>query len=330
MIMGKEESEKILELVDGKRVVVLTHNNADADAIGSAIAIKEELLAKHCPNVVIVAPQCMTRGASKLARELGENVSVDIPVDGFEACVIVDTLSPEQLSPYRLSELPRPIIVIDHHYEREELKASASVYISGKRPSCAEVVLGILRDLGITQLSEKSRLAVLSAMMADTQHLSHARVVTLSDIVTLNPTDEELERARELISVPPDVSEKIACLKAMRNVEFERIPTPPVGEVILGWCTAGSFESSVANVLLRAGADVAIVAAEKDGFVRISGRTRLKTIHLGRDVFEPLGNMHGGSGGGHAAAASANIRVQLRDGMRSCTSLIRKLLGGKN
>lgn len=329
MIMGKEESEKIVELVDGKKVIVLTHNNADADAIGSAIAIKEELLAKHCPNVEIVAPQCMTRGAGKLARELGENVSVDIPLDGFEACVIVDTLSPEQLAPYRLSELPRPIIVIDHHYEREELKASAAVYISGKRPSCAEVILGILRDLGITRLSEKSRLAVLSAMIADTQHLSRAGVATLSDIVKLNPTDDELERARELISVPPDVSEKIAGLKAMRNVEFERIPTP-AGEVLLGWCTAGSFESSVANVLLRAGADVAVVAAEKDGFVRISGRTRMKTIHLGRDVFEPLGNMHGGSGGGHAAAASANIRVQLQEGMRSCTSLIRKLLVGKN
>lgn len=327
--MGHEESGKIPGLVDGKRVVILTHNNADADAIGSAIALKEELLGKRCREAVIVAPQCMSRGASKLARELGEDVSVDIPILEFEACVIVDTLSPEQLVPYRLSELPRPIVVIDHHYEREELKTSAAVYISGKRPSCAEVVIGVLRDLGITELSEKSRLALMAAMIADTQHLSHAKVATLKDIIGLNATDEELERARELIAVPPDVSEKIACLKAMRSVEFERIPTPAAGEVILGWCTAGSFESSVANVLLRAGADVAVVAAEKEGFVRISGRTRLKTIHLGRDVFEPLGGMHGGSGGGHAAAASANARVQLKDGIRSCTSLIRKLLGAK-
>lgn len=306
---------------------MLTHNNADADAIGSAIALREELLAKHCPKVEIIAPQCMTRGAGKLARELGEDVSVDIPLREFEACVVVDTLSPEQLAPYRLSELPRPMIVIDHHYERDELKNSAAVYISGRRPSCAEVVIGILRELGITRLAGKSRLALLSAMLADTQHFSHAKVATLSDIISLEATDEELERARELISVPPDVSEKIAGLKAMRSVEFERIPTR-AGEVLLGWCTAGSFESSVANVLLRAGADVAVVAAEKDGFVRISGRTRIKTIHLGRDVFEPLGAMHGGSGGGHAAAASANIRIRPREGIRSCTSLIRKLLAG--
>lgn len=324
--MGKEESEKIPGLIDGKHAIVLTHNNADADAIGSAIALKRELLSKRCREVEIVAPQCMSRGAAKLARELGEKVSVDMPIHGFDACVIVDTLSPEQLFPYRLSELPRPIVVIDHHYEREDLKASAAVYISGKKPSCAEVVIGILRDLGITKLSEKSRLALLSAMIADTQHLSHAKVATLVDIIGMDVTDEELERARELISVPPDISEKIACLKAMRSVEFERIPTA-AGEVLLGWCIAGSFESSVANVLQRAGADIAVVAAEKDGFVRISGRTRLKTIHLGRDVFEPLGGMHGGSGGGHAAAASANVRVQLKEGIRSCTSLIRKLLG---
>lgn len=326
--MGKGESEKIPGLIDGKRVVVLTHNNADADAIGSSIALKEELLSKRCTEAKIVAPQCMSRGASKLARELGEDVSVDIPIREFEACVIVDTLSPEQLAPYRLSELPRPIVVIDHHYEREDLKASAAVYISGKRPSCAEVVMGVLRDLGIAQLAERSRLALMAAMIADTQHLSHAKVATLADIIGMNATDEELERARELISVPPDVSEKIACLKAMRSVEFERIAAP-AGEVLLGWCTAGSFESSVANVLLRAGADVAVVAAEKEGFVRISGRTRLKTIHLGRDVFEPLGSVHGGSGGGHAAAASANIRIPAREGVRACTSLIRKLLGTK-
>lgn len=333
--------EKIIELVKGKKVVILMHNNADADAVGSAIALKEELLGKICPGVEIVAPQCMTKGASKLASGLGAEVkacseSAYFPLKGFEASVVVDSLSPEQLVPYRLPDLPRPMIVIDHHYEREEFKREAAVYISEDKPSCAEVILGLLRDFGVADVSEKSRLAILAAVIADTQHLSRARVATIRDILSLAPSDADLERARELISIQPDLSEKIACLKAMRSVEFERLPVAG-GTVLLAWCIAGSFESTVANVLIKGGADIAVVAAEKEGrnknggdFVRISGRSRHKGIHMGKDVFEPMGRKFGGSGGGHAAAASVNINAPLREGLKSCTNLIKKLVNPSN
>lgn len=323
--------EKIIGLVKGRKVVILTHSNADADAVGSAIALKEEILGKICSRVEIAAPQCLARGAAKLAEGLDADIKIDAPLKGFEACILVDVLSQEQLAPYRLPDLPRPIIVIDHHYEREELRSQAAVYVSDSRPSCAEVVLGLIRDSGTAVISEKSRLAFLAAVMADTQHLSRARVATLRDIVSLGPSEEELERARELIAVQPDLSEKIACLKAMRGVAFERIPVP-AGEVLLAWCTAGSFESTVANVLLKAGADIAAVAAEKNcGFARISGRSRLtKSIHLGKEVFEPLGKMLGGSGGGHAAAASANVKMPSQEGLKACTNLIKKLIIREN
>ena len=68
----------VLEELSSGRTLVLSHRNADIDALGSSIA-----LAAMFPNVTLGAIESLSRGAQNLLRNIGDRfeVTIDPPVD---------------------------------------------------------------------------------------------------------------------------------------------------------------------------------------------------------------------------------------------------------
>ncbi len=312
---------KLSSLIKGKKVLLLTHHNGDADGVACAIAIAEAY--SEDALISIGAPESINRSARNMATALGYTVEINPNADNFDGVVLLDVPSPDQVSPYNFDKL-KVIAIIDHHYSRKEFSNKTKNYLLEERPSCCEVIYKLLKEDG-KELSEKSAKAMVAGIFADTQHTSLGDVdtfKTLAEIVSKYKL--KTKEAVQLLRTSPDVSEKIAVLKAMKNVKLERL-----GDFLLASSLAGSFEAVVAGTLIRAGADIAVVGAEKSDGCRISGRAawRMESkIHLGKQVFEPLGKKLGGSGGGHGGAASANLTCEAKKGVEEAAKIIKGII----
>lgn len=325
---------------NGKKIVIVTHHNADVDAVGTAIAFSElieKTLGQNAPD--ILCPDGASIAGKRLAKRCGVEFLTNITDRTTKYCgtIIVDSLEPEQLSPLTLDELPKPLLlVMDHHYEKDGLfKQNALAYISTPLPSCAELFYKTFKAVKQwNTLSPTSRLALVAAIITDTQGLRSAIPQTFLTLYELTRDDPETYNdAKTAIAVPQEDSERIAALKALKSIGYERIKKDNLSdgkEILVAWCHAGNFEAYVANVLIRCGADVGIVSCGKKGFVRLSARARKRVeplLHLGKQVMEPIGEELNGSGGGHAGAASANVYdTEENDALQKCVTLIRQII----
>ena len=111
------------------------------------------------------------------------------------------------------------------------------------------------------------------------------------------------EEAQEALSVPADISQRIAVLKAASRAEVVR-----QGDWLVACTTVNSFEGSAANALVDLGADVAFVAG-RHGATRsasapaAAARQPRRGCNLAKLLGE-VGKAYGGDGGGHRSAAA--------------------------
>lgn len=269
-------------------VTLVSHRNSDVDAVACMVALAMELR-KRGMDSQLIAPQDVSRPGAQLAQRCGFKIEVDAKPTG-KSTLVVDSLSPQQLEPYKLDDLPRPLVVIDHHYYTPDWDKADLYYFFG-RPSCAEILPEFFTPDG-----EQAK-ALLSGIITDTGMFKFADRKTLETVLALFDAGADVPSSLKLIEAEPDESESIAVLKAATKMEIVR----EKGMLIVA-TKAGSFESSVANSLLKLGADMALVVSEKKGFARLSARSRDTNVHLGQ-FLEELGKSLNGSGGGHARAA---------------------------
>src|SRR5438067_11662991 len=99
-----------------------------------------------------------------------------------------------------------------------------------------------------------------------------------------------------------------ASMRKATLVAATRARVETVGD---GWLVAtsevGAFDAAAAQALVRAGADVALVASERPDRARISlrasTRALAKGVHLGEIANAAARDVEGWSGGGHEGAA---------------------------
>ncbi|MFX1264814.1 MAG: DHHA1 domain-containing protein, partial [Promethearchaeota archaeon] len=130
--------------------------------------------------------------------------------------------------------------------------------------------------------------------------------------------------------IRPDRSERIARLKAAGRLNVHTFD-----DWIIATTKVKAFEASACRGLIDLGADVAIVGGvTANGEVRLSSRSTrdfstMTGVNLGTDVMEPLGELIGGEGGGHANAAGANGTRNRDDALERSIELIRAALEKK-
>ena len=292
----------VLDELWSGRTLVLSHRNADIDAMGCSIA-----LAAMFPEVTIGAVESVSRGAQNLLKSYDGQYQavidpqVDHETSPYDRIVFVDTATPSQVEPY--DRFLSSSIVIDHHVANPALvEVNERYHFEPTSPSCAQIVHRLAVEAG-AEVNPDAAMALVAGILADTERFRIAPNNALRDSLTiLEEGGLELADVVQAIERPVyDRSRAIAMLKAARRSEhFE------IGAFILARTRVGAFEASAARNMVFMGADVAIVASEEGDTTSLTGRASRRAVdagfHLG-EFFQRLSEIAGGDGGGHAGAA---------------------------
>jgi nanoRNase/pAp phosphatase (c-di-AMP/oligoRNAs hydrolase) len=281
----------MIELLGGaKRVAIVTHRRADADALACAKVIQLVLERIGVTVAAVVCPE---------GSQLG-GCSRESPSD-VDLYVLADVASLSQVPPLR-----GRYFKIDHHHVGDEIPG-----IVVQRPSCTEIALKLAEEAGVELTPEVAKLAALG-IYADTGRLKRADAETLRLLAkllektggTLGDLIREEERAEELQRV-------VALLKGMKRLEAYRSSFGVI-------CTShvGAYEADVASLLLSIGCSIALVASRKEDGVHVVMRSR------GFDVATLAKSL--GTGGGHKEAAVAIIRENVTKSQ--LPSLLRRIV----
>ncbi len=274
-------------------VIYLCHRNADPDAIGSSFALSRAF------GGAIGAVDGLSRTGISLANIIGARVLINPPVEDYDLVVVVDTSVKTQLG----DRLPAKYALVDHHQD-DGLLDGALFYIQKQTKSTAEIVWTILKENG-KKVDKKTALGLMAGMIADTGRFKRATPATfLTAAELLDAGGFAYEEAQEALSVPADLSQRIAVLKAASRANVVH-----QGDWLVAYTTVNSFEGSAAMALVDLGADVAFVAGRhgKSDTVRISARCSREAARRGCNLAKLLGEVgkaHGGDGGGHRSAAA--------------------------
>lgn len=290
---------------DGK-IVILSHLNADPDAIGSSIAVYEFLMSKGL-EPTIAAAGGVNALARNLLKKLNYKIEINPSLENVDTLVIVDTSSFSQLAPVDVGNFEGRLFIIDHHIPDEKLKAKVEdAVFDDKMTSTAEMIHGLLKEEGF-KLSKNVCLALITGIVTDTGHLQFARPDTLRIVADLlDESKMNYPDVLNFISIPTEPSRKIAHLKSASRLQMEK-----VDEWIVALSHVGSFEASAARSLVKIGADVAFVCSNEKGDARVSVRANNKfvkktRINFAKEYAPELVKALDGSGGGHVAAISVN------------------------
>jgi nanoRNase/pAp phosphatase (c-di-AMP/oligoRNAs hydrolase) len=281
----------MIELLGGaKRVAIVTHRRADADALACAKVLQLVLERLGVTVAAIVCPEGSQLGGC--SRELPNDVDL---------YVLVDVASLSQIPP-----LQGRYFKIDHHHVGDEIPG-----IVVQRPSCTEIALKLAEEAGVELTPEAAKLAALG-IYADTGRLKRADAETLRMLSKLlekiGGALGDLIREEERAEEPQRV---IALLKGMKRLEAYR---SSLGVICISH--VGAYESDVASLLLSIGCNIALVASRKEDGVHVVMRSR------GFDVATLAKSL--GAGGGHKEAAVAIIRENVTKSQ--LPSLLRRIV----
>lgn len=311
--MEVDESEFYNQLLNYNNILYLCHRNADADALGSAFALKEAM-----GGTVGVIDGC-DRLASHIAEYLGIEFVVN-PANNYDLVVVVDTSTPAQLNGYEL----RTYSVIDHH-STTSLNENACFYLHRNKSSTAEMVYDILKLMGAPILGRVA-FALMCGIITDTGNFRHASSESFKAVAELiELSGIEYGEVMDTISaVPQDVSMRIALLKAAQRTSIERVE-----DWIIVTSHVSSFGGSAASNLVSMGADIAFVAAKKNDIVKVSARARRCAINAGVNLarlMEDISSRYHGIGGGHEGAAGMDVYGETEDILSTCVQHVKNTL----
>ena len=284
---------EIVKTLEGGSKVILVHGNADMDAVGSAYA-----LSRAFGDCTIFAPGGLDRISRMVTEKLGIPVTEECDISGFDKIVVVDTSSPEQLTP--VTDIPANAVVIDHHIPTGRWDGNVFLCDDSKT-ACTQVVLRIIREKG-APIDRDTGMALIGGMITDSGHFQFANAEMLRDFADImDEAGIDMDVAYNFTRMDINMSERVAMMKCVERSRFDR-----VGDMIVAVSYGGSFEASGCRALTQAGADVVFVGSQRDDDYRVSARATQEMvrrgIHLG-EIMKSLGDEIDGDGGGHGGAA---------------------------
>jgi nanoRNase/pAp phosphatase (c-di-AMP/oligoRNAs hydrolase) len=318
---------KALKRLISARTLILSHHNADPDAIGSAFALQQLVSSlKQSASADIYLPGGATLLSKKIMDELGITVLDEASIDDYELLLIPDTATLRQLEAWGdvVSSAEILIIFVDHHSPHPEVSKASSLHLldEGASSTC-EIVYTIYRKYGVTPSSTTAKALMLGIL---SKHLRLAKSNTLQYVSELLQIDGSMEEIFGLLMNQRERPENIARLKAAQRMKLHMI-----GDWTIATSQLSSYQSSAARALIGLGGDVAIVAGRSKKTLKASFRSSEgfhdKThVHLGRELAMPLGDMFFGAGSGHPTAAGFNGEGDPREFLKEAIVLLTELL----
>ena len=291
-------------------VLIITHRQADPDAICSAAALADLLVLTN-PDMKIESKILVPQGASTLGQTLCSQIGIEFYTEKNMAelgepdlIIIVDTGDLQLLSPFA-ADLSRDScrkILVDHHSTNLADWGVDRAIVEPESTSTCEI---ITRGFMESRFTRKIAQTLLIGLMFDSQHLGIATVATLEAALILLKNGAEIDEARNTLRRKLERSEILARVKSAQRLRLEEI-----GKYLISKTEVSSFHASVARMLLDIGADIGIAYGRSDGEARISVRSTQRFYkETGVDfalMIKRICDGKGLIGGGHSTAASAS------------------------
>ncbi len=331
MLLPRLDIDEFLNALTPGKYCLITHRNADLDALASALVLREVIVTLTSSNeVYVITPD----GLDATSRSFLSNLNI-LPnylyedVEFNKCCnyyVVVDVASKDQLGRFNALE---NYILVDHH-EVNTLISRASVKLyDPKRKSTSEIVAYLILTLGMILRDEYLTL-LIGGILHDSRFLHLADETTFNTLAELIRLGGDYVKARNLLSkhTSMDYSERIARLKAMSRIGIYK-----ADDYVVVITCIGAYESNALKSLLDNGADISIALTRRDEGFRV-------TVRVGEDVVSRLGkplaglltsylaDELGGSGGGHSLASGSYIRCREPEKILKALELFFKSLLG--
>ncbi|MCD6536996.1 DHH family phosphoesterase [Candidatus Bathyarchaeota archaeon] len=307
--MSFQAIKSLIQEVSPRRMLLLCHQNADPDALCSAFALKRLLKRIHrWTEIEIASPEGLNKLSRAILDLLPVKVTVDRPKLPADIIIMLDTNTIKQLGPWEeeVKKSTAPLIVIDHHASHPETERIASIVVCDENASSTcEIIYRFYEEENIKPSREEAQ-AIFLGIAFDTKHFVLAKSNTFKVAAALVDLGVDAQQILSRLSVPLDLSERIARLKACRRMQLMRI-----NDWLIVFSHVSSFQASAARALIEMGAHLALIVGQKNDKLQISIRSdpefyRKTGFHLGRDLAKPLGEYFHGMGGGHSTAAGVD------------------------
>ncbi len=305
-----------------RKAVVLTHSNADVDAVAAACALAYALAKLGVEQVRVLIPEGVSVDARDCAKLCSESFGVPMEVvrkgamprvDGIDLCVVVDTATRVQLKNLgAIIDKCGACIVIDHHREREPFPNVVLEVIDPNASSSSELSYEVCKALGIDVPKQLATMLV-AGIVFDTRRFSRATPRMFRVLAELLELGASYEEALQL-ATPAKQQQKGSRIARIKCILRHRGFHVRDRDVFIAISEVGAFESQCANLLLSIGYDVAIVATDDEALraTRVVFRAREDVVERAsldvyNDIVKPVVERFGGGGGGHRVAGAAIV-----------------------
>ncbi|MFH0926953.1 MAG: DHH family phosphoesterase [Candidatus Micrarchaeota archaeon] len=292
-----------LKNLRGKRCIITFHSLADLDACASAISLAS-FLGK---NAIVAMQDCINSQSRKIIgpKILARMQKFSLARKKFpKAPVIVLDCNEKGLLPAlgdgaRGGGQGQIKILIDHHAKTPGSINADSAWIDPESSSASQMV-----SLLVKKPDDGQARLLLLGIISDSANFANSNPDTFMAVSRLLKTAViEFSQLQEMLHVPKSPQSRMNILEGLRNVSFcEK------GGLICATAQVPSHESHVAEILVRSGADCAFAACASKKECAISAR--MKMAHISSvdlpEIMREVGEVLGGSGGGHPAAAGAS------------------------
>lgn len=308
--------------------IILAHENADLDAIGSALGIRLLLNQKKwsigIPSKAneAVLFWCANNDVALLERPI---------LDEYSHLVIVDFSGFEMTGPLEddLRRFSGNVLLIDHHQPSKNapIKPTFS-FIDSKQFSCSQIIAQEIVSNSIKPDHRTAR-ALIAGIVWDTGKFARANQATF-EIVSLLLPHAKQAYAELIFSMSPrhDVSDRMAKIKSLQRAQLF-----VADHILLTQSNVSLFQAACADQLILAGSDIAIVSGSPTPNVtQVSFRASewfVKEFEFNfvTHVIDPLIKEIGGQGGGHAGASGFRTKgINLDELNQKCHRLIEEVL----
>ncbi len=315
-----EQAAAFLRELSGKRALVVTHKNADPDAIGCAYTVK-----KVCDSLGVKAEVHLPDGPSKVSRSILESLGVSWQEKWGEAqaLIVCDTSNMSMIGdhPNLIEGIPE-VLVIDHHFPPGSLAERASVRLIMQEPASTVIAVLLAERLGVKLDSVTATLA-LAGIIYDTRRFLYTSPNTFLASKLLLESGVDYIKTLKMLEEKEDYSEIIARLKGV-----QRASIVDVCGYLVAITESSAYEASVARTLVSLGVDLAIVVGGH-GVSRASVRVSERLLRKGFDsssLVADVARAIGGEAGGHPGASGYMRSIARREVKSFKNKTLRQLL----
>ena len=199
--------EILKQIQKAEKIVILTHESPDGDAVGSSLAMKL-ILEKLEKTADVIIPEY-----SRLFNFLpsAEDIMIDSEIKNYDLAISVDCATLKRMAKKEYFENAKSTIVIDHH--GSNTMYGDLNYVNPASPACCEVIAGMVKYYEI-DITKDIGTCLMTGIITHTGGFRHVGI-----------TPETFEFTADLIRLGvdvPDIYKRTLNTKTRANFELSK------------------------------------------------------------------------------------------------------------